>query len=459
MKKTLLTAACAMLLLSGCKDYLNITPQSTLVEDSYFTNTGEVETGVINIYSTLQNVVPNEVVLSELRSDNMAPNLLEGDWGTVEIFSETPSNDFVGTFWRTAYTTIARCNTVLKYLGNVSDADKKARFEGEAKFARALMHFDLVRLFGDVPLAMTTLTPGASEELRRRPVAEVYGKIIEDLQTAVAQLPPTWDAVNVGRATKGAAQTLLAKVYITQGNYAAAKPLLESVINSGTYQLLPSYASVFAPGNEMNREIIFAIRYKTASNGEGQGFSYDLSKDGNLRGKPQVDLLALYAPGDTRLAASTTGTGANMFVNKFADAANTGSRRDSGTDWIVLRYADVLLMYAETLNELNDTPGALTRLNTVRGRAGAPTYATTPAPSKATVQTYIEQERRIELAFEDHRWYDLLRSGKAQATMNAHFQAIGRPNVIVPGYRLLYPIPQREIDLSGGVIAQNNGYN
>ena len=459
MKKTLLTAAFAVLLLGGCKDYLNITPQSTLVEDSYFSNTGEVETGVINIYSALQNVVPNEIVLSELRSDNMAPNLLEGDWGSVETFTETPNNDFVGTFWRTAYASIARANIVLKYLDNVTDADKKARFEGEAKFARALMHFDLVRLFGDVPLATATLTSGASQELRRRPTAEVYAQIIDDLQIAVAQLPATWEAVNVGRATKGAAQTLLAKVYLTQGNYAAARPLLESIISSGTFQLLPSYATVFAPGNEMNREIIFAIRYKTASNGEGQGFSYDLSKDGNLRGKPPVDFQALYLTSDSRLAVSTTGTGNNMFVNKFADAANTGSRRDSGTDWIVLRYADVLLMYAEVLNELNDTPGALTRLNSIRTRAGVPIYATTPTPSKATVQANIETERRLELAFEDHRWYDLLRTGRASAVMNAHFQAIGRPNVNVPTYRLLYPIPQREIDLSNGVITQNQGYN
>jgi hypothetical protein len=458
MRKTLLTAACAVLLLSGCKNYLDITPQSTLVEDSYFTNTGEVETGVINIYSTLQNVVPNEIVLSELRSDNMAPNLLEGDWGTVEIFSETPTNDFVGTFWRTAYTTIARSNTVLKYLDNVTDADKKARFEGEAKFARALMHFDLVRLFGDVPLATTTLTSGASQELRRRPVADVYTQIINDLQIAVAQLPTTWDAVNVGRATKGAAQTLLAKVYLTQGNYAAARPLLESVITSGTFQLLPSYASVFAPGNEMNREIIFAIRYKTASNGEGQGFSYDLSKDGNLRGKPLADLQALYVTGDTRLMASTIGTGSNMYVNKFVDAANTGSRRDSGTDWLVLRYADVLLMYAEVLNELGDTPAALTRLNTVRSRSGAPAYTTTPAPSKATVENNIALERRLELVFEGHRWYDLLRTGKAMSSLNAHFQAVGRPNVTVPTYRLRYPIPQREIDLTNGIITQNTGY-
>jgi hypothetical protein len=459
MKKTLLTAACTLFLLSGCKDYLNITPKSTLVEDSYYTNTGEVETGVINIYSALQNVVPAEIVLSELRSDNMAPNLLEGDWGTIETFAETPSNDFVGTFWRTAYATIAQANIVLKYLGNVTDADKKARFEGEAKFARALMHFDLVRLYGDVPLVTTTLTSTATEELRRRPTAEVYATIITDLQTAVATLPTTWDAVNVGRATKGAAQTLLAKVYLTQGNYAAARPLLESVISSTTYQLLPSYANVFAASNEMNREIIFAIRYKTASNGEGQGFSYDLSKDGNLRGKPQVDLQALYVAGDTRLTASTTGTGSNMYVNKFADAANTGSRRDSGTDWIVLRYADVLLMYAEVLNELGDTPGALSRLNAVRTRSGAPAYATTPTPSKATVQANIELERRLELVFEDQRWYDLLRTGRAQAAMNAHFQAIGRTNLTVPTYRLLYPIPQREIDLSKGIITQNPGYN
>ncbi|SDY61114.1 RagB/SusD family nutrient uptake outer membrane protein [Hymenobacter psychrophilus] len=463
MKKIFYTAAFAGLLLTaGCQNYLDVTPPSNLVEDSYFATTGEVETGVINIYSTLQDIPAAEIQLSELRSDNMAPNNFEGDWANIENFTETPSSEFVTTFWRNSYYAIGRANLVLKYLNNVTDADKKARFEGEARFARALMLFNLVRLYGDVPLPLSTVLNSDTDVLRRRPVADVYAQILLDLQAAEGLLPVTWEATGTGRATKGAARALLAKVQVTRGDYAAAKTTLETLLAAGTYQLLPSYATVFAPGNELNREIIFAIRYKTASNGEGQGFSYDFSKDGATRGlKGLTDLQALFVTADAeRRNTSLTGTGATAYVNKFPDAANTGARRDAGTDWIVLRYGEVQLLYAEVLNQLNGpTAAALVSLNAIRKRAGVPEYTLATLGTKASFQAALETERRLELAFENYRWYDLLRWNKAIEAMTAHFKAVGRPNVTVPAFRLLYPVPQREIDVSKGVITQNPGYN
>lgn len=462
MKKIFYCAALAGLLLTaGCQDYLDVTPKSSLVEDSYFATTAEVETGVLNIYNTLQDVPASEIQLSELRADNLAPNNFEGDWAAIENFSETSSSEFVTTFWRTSYYVIGRANVVLKYLDNVTDADKKARFEGEARFARALMLFNLVRLYGDVPLPLSTVETDNTEALRRRPVADVYAQILTDLQTAEGLLPVTWEAAGTGRATKGAARALLAKVQVTRGDYAAAKTTLETLLAAGTYQLLPSYASVFASGNELNKEIIFAIRYKTASNGEGQGFSYDFSKDGATRGlKGLTDLQALFVPADAeRRNTSLTGTGATAYVNKFPDAANTGARRDAGTDWIVLRYGEVQLLYAEVLNQLTGpTPATLAPLNAIRKRAGVPEYTVATLPTKAAFQDALEKERRLELAFENYRWYDLLRWNKAIEAMTAHFQAVGRANVTVPAYRLLYPIPQREIDVSKGLITQNPGY-
>ncbi|MFC6225914.1 RagB/SusD family nutrient uptake outer membrane protein [Hymenobacter artigasi] len=461
MKKSLFLLACAGLCLAGCKDYLNITPASSLVEDSYFRNTSEVETGVINIYNALQRVVPYEINLTELRSDNIVPNNLEGDYATIENFADTPTNDFTTNMWSTSYYAIARANIVLKYLGNVTDADKKARFEGEARFARALMHFNLVRLYGDVPIAITTLAATETDALRRRPVAEVYTQIISDLQAAENLLPTTWETVNLGRATKGAARALLAKVYLTQQNYAAAKTEIDNLLAPPTtYQLLPSFATVFSPASEMNAEIIFAIRYKTAANGEGQGFSYDFSKDGATRGlKPPTDFQPLFVTADAvRRATSYTGTGATAYVNKFPDAANTGARRDAGTDWIVLRYGEVLLMQAEILNELSGPAAGLPALNAIRTRAGVPVYTIATLPTKAAFFTALKTERRLELAFENYRWYDLLRWNEAVPTMNAHFIATGRPGLSMPTFRTLYPVPQREIDLSKGVITQNTGY-
>lgn len=462
MKKTYSAIMLSMVMVCGCntEKFLDLKPESSLVEENYFRTTGEVEAGVINLYDALQKVVSSEIQLSEIRSDNILPHFLEGDWAAIENFGETPANDFVNTQWVTSYATIARTNIVLKYLDNVTDPVKKQRFEGEAKMIRSLMLFNLVRLYGDVPMPLSPVANDDASALKRMPVAEVYNQIVKDLLIAEANLPVSWDAASLGRATKGAAQGLLAKVYLTQKNYTAAKASLESVINGKAYLLMPKYGDIFAPGSEMNKEIIFAIRFRSASNGEGQRFSYDFSKDGATRGlKPPIDMQPLYVKEDAqRLNASVLGTGADAYVAKFTDAANTGSRLDSGTDWIVLRYADVLLMYAEVLNELTGPEAALPHLNAILTRAGLPALATSDVPDKASFQVVLEKERRLELSFENSRWYDLLRWGKAIQTMNSHFKAIGRNNVTIAPHRVLYPIPQREIDLTNGVITQNPGY-
>jgi starch-binding outer membrane protein, SusD/RagB family len=461
MKNISIAMTLSLLTLAGCntEKFLDLKPESSLVEENYFRTTGEVETGVINLYDALQKTVQSEIQLSELRSDNISPNLLEGEWAAIDNFNETSSNDFVNTFWVTSYAAIARANIVLKYLNNVTDPTKKERFEGEAKFVRALMLFNLVRLYGDVPLPLAPVGPDETNAFRRVSTADVYKQILTDLKTAEASLPVAWEAAYLGRATKGAAQALMGKVYLAQKDYASAKTALETVINGKAYQLQSKYSDVFSPSNEMNKEIIFAIRFKSTSNGEGQSFSYNFSKDGATRGlKPLVDMLALYTKDDAqRLAVSVSGSGTTAFVGKFPDAANTGSRLDAGNDWIVLRYADVLLMYAEVLNQLSGPEAALSHLNAIRTRAGVPALAATDL-SKSTMQQALELERRVELAFENHRWYDLLRWGNAITAMNAHFKAIGR-NITVEPFRVLFPIPQRDIDLSKGVTTQNPGHN
>ncbi|PWJ58460.1 putative outer membrane starch-binding protein [Dyadobacter jejuensis] len=462
MKRISLINIVTLLLVWGCntETFLDLKPESSLVEQNYFKTTGEVETGVLNIYSALQLVTPAEIQLTELRSDNISPANLEGEWAAIENFSETASNDFVNTFWVTSYATLARCNIVLKYLPNVTDATKKAAFEGEAKFVRALTLFNSVRLFGDIPMPLVPVLVNDTEVFKRVSKDVVYEQIIADLQLAEANLPVSWEAASLGRATKGAAQTLLAKVYLTKKDYASAKTSLEKVISSKSYSLLASYANVFSSGMEMNNEIIFAIRYRSSANGEGQGFSYDFSKDGATRGlQPKTDLLSMYSSSDAvRYTTSITGTGATAFVNKFPDASNSGSRRDSGTDWIVLRYADVLLMYSEVLNELGTSPtDALSNLNAIRKRAGLESYTLEQLPDQTARRLAIQNERRVELAFENYRWYDLLRWGIALDAMKKHFVAIGR-SVNVADFRLLYPIPQRELDITNGLIAQNPGY-
>jgi hypothetical protein len=269
----------------------------------------------------------------------------------------------------------------------------------------------------------------------------------------------------------GAARTMLAKVYMTLGQYADAKPLIDAVVAAPGYQLLPNYADIFSLTNEMNKEIIYAIRYKAGANGEGQAFSFDFSSRGSVKGmKPTADHMSLYVTADSvRRKTSVTGSGSNIFVGKFQDP--TAADRDAGNDWIVTRLADVILMQGETNARLYggawgaamsdaDSAQIIGPINRIRTRAGTGMVRKkkTDYASLSAYLTDLMRERKIELAFENHRWYDLLRWGNAQAAMTTHFTAIGRTGSVMKPHQHLYPIPQREIDVSNGVMTQNPGY-
>ena len=470
MKKIFIIAPCLLLFFS-CKKFLDKKPESGLVEENYFRNTAEVETGVFGMYDGLQAVMQGEYGLTEMRSDMYTPANREGEWGAIEDFTESSTNDFVRLTWQQSYTTIGRANLVLKYLNNVSDANKKKIFEGEAKMARAHMYFNLVRLWGDVPLITDVVAYNASEQFKRKPKSDVYALIISDLQSAVANLPATWPSAEAGRLTSGAARTMLAKVYMTLGQYNDAKPLIDAVVSSSAYQLLLNYADVFSLANEMNKEIIYAVRYKAGANGEGQAFTFDFSSRGSVKGmKPTADFMNLYVTADSvRRKTSVTGSGSNIFVGKFQDP--TAADRDAGNDWIVTRLADVILMQGETNARLyagawgpamSDADSALIigPINRIRTRAGSGVVRKrkTDYADLNAYLTDLMRERKIELAFENHRWYDLLRWGNAQSAMTTHFAAIGRTGSVMKPYQHIYPIPQREIDVSNGVMTQNPGY-
>jgi hypothetical protein len=470
MKKILIIAPCLLLFIS-CKKFLDRQPESGLVEENYFRNTAEVETGVFGIYDGLQAVMQGEYGLTEMRSDMYTPANREGEWGAIEDFSESSTNDFVRLTWQQSYATIGRANLVLKYLNNVTDDSKKKIFEGEAKMARAHMYFNLVRLWGDVPLITEIVPYNAADQFMRRPKSDVYALIISDLQTAIAHLPAAWSSAESGRMQAGAARTMLAKVYMTLGQYSDAKPLIDAVVTAPGYQLLPNYADVFSLANEMNKEIIYAIRYKAGANGEGQAFTFDFSSRGSVKGmKPTADHMSLYVTADSvRRKTSVTGSGSNVFVGKFQDP--TAADRDAGNDWIVTRLADVILMQGETNARLYggawgaamsdaDSAQIIGPVNRIRTRAGTGMVRKkkTDYTSLNAYLTDLMRERKIELAFENHRWYDLLRWGNAQAAMTAHFTAIGRTGSVMKPHQHLYPIPQREIDVSNGIMTQNPGY-
>ncbi len=414
-----------------------------------------------------------EYQLTSLRSDEMTPYLFEGDWGSMNGFYENSSNSFLSNFWAKSYNTIARTNLVLKYIDNVTDPVKKPIFQGEAKFIRAHMLFNLVRLWGDVPLITERITYNATDQFKRTPADQVYTQIISDLQDASTNLPAAWASVSTGRITKYAAKAMLAKVYITRKDYADAKPLIDEVIASNAYQLLPNYADIFSLSSEMNKEILYFVGFKAAASGEGEAFTYEYSAKGAVRGfQPQLELLNLYAPGDKRYAASISNASGSLIANKYVDP--TAPIRDAGNDLVILRYADVLLMKSEINAMLNTSavanPAAmsdqdfldiLAPWNQVRIRAGVEPYAKESFTGATDLLSALMNERFVEFAFENMRWYDLLRTttpAQLAAYMNAHFIANGRPTYTMKPTQVLMAIPQTDIDLASGNLSQNPGY-
>jgi hypothetical protein len=462
MKRKICIAALILLNFTGCKKFLDEKPISNLIEQTYYENTEQVETGVIACYDGLQKVYDIEFKLTEIRADNTSGVSLEGDWGAIKFFRDAPSNFFLLDYWQRAYNTIARCNLVLKYINNVSDPVKKRNFEGEAKFIRSLMYFNLVRLYGDVSLLTESIKFDDFEKFKRISKAEIYTQIKKDLLTSVDYCPSAWPTAQVARVTKGASQALLANVYLTLKEYENAKvqltPLLGTNFKGGTYALNPSYAAIFSITSEMSKEILFAVRYKASANGEGNSFSYEYSNNGDARNvKASAPYQALFEANDVRKA--TTFNAANGLCTKFLDA--TAPQRDAGNDFPVIRFADVLLMYAEASNELLASPNidVLGPLNEVRARAVASQYTT--LNTKEAAREAIFKERKLEFGFENSRWYDLVRMDQAStiSILNAYLTATGNPNITVPAFRLIFPIPQSEIDLSKGNLKQNPGYN
>ncbi|MFT3824899.1 MAG: RagB/SusD family nutrient uptake outer membrane protein [Chitinophagaceae bacterium] len=449
----------------SCSKLLDQKPVSSLVEESYYANTNEVETGVIACYDGLQQVYDIEYKLTEVRCDNNGNNIypIEGDWGAIKRFTDAPSTFFTLDFWQKSYNTIARCNLVLKHLDNVTDADKKRYFEGEAKFIRALMYFNLVRLYGDVPLITSNINYTEKDKFKRIASTEVYKLIVSDLSTALDMCPASWSSTDgLARASKGAARALLGKVYLTQKDWPNAKIMLEPLATGTTYNLLDAYGDIFSLNKEMSQEIIFAVRYKANSNKEGNTFSYIYTATGDARYiRGSTDYLALFVTADSIRKKTTFSTTSNL-CGKFLDP--TAASYDAGNDFPILRFADVLLMYAEVLNELNGTPAdaTLAPLNRVRKRAGAglEQYTTTTLTTQQAIRNAIDKERRLEFGYENQRWYDLLRKEPATAIsiMNTFLTGAGYLNVNIPAYRLTYPIPQSEIDLSSGVMEQTAGY-
>ena len=454
------------------KDFLEPVPESAISSDSYFLNDEQIETAVIGVYDAVQGVnstslddnrgVQQEFYVTEMRSDNTRTKNQEGEAAQFESYSVTPNNGIVENYYRSAYNAIYRANLVLANLGNASESEAP-RFEGEAKFIRAYSYFNLVRLFGDIPLVDRIIDPlDKITPFTRVATSEVYELIVSDLETAAANL----DNGEYARASKAAAEALLAKVHLTLGNYLAAQLLCENVMSYG-YTLEPNFNDIFY--SEGNNEIIFAIVYNPGIEADSQDFSAEFMNGvGRTVGVNYVmDNAVTFLDdngGDNRTPFSyridpfqPTQHQVVKYLPNGEDGGADGKTFESdatlsGNDWVVLRYADVLLMHVESIlagGQDTSNGSAIASFQMVRDRAGLTDPVTT-----ITKQELLD-ERRAELAFENQRLFDLLRFGEAQSVLSALSATNGYPFTATD---LLLPIPQREINLSNGVMEQNPGY-
>lgn len=467
---------------------LDLTPVSEISEETFYKNSDEISEAVIGCYNSLQNPIRYEWVLTELRSDNTQMSIdnsvaVNTEYREMDSYTGTPQNSLIDSYWKACYHDIALANQVLQSTGVVDDEALKGQYEGECRFIRAYHYFNLIRLFGPVPLIVEPISGDEAKQIERSGGEVIYRFLETELTMAREGLPASYPDAELGRVTSWAAGALLAKVYLTEEKYDEAGALLRDIVLNAPYELLPSYAGIFDTGNEMNGEILFAVRFMSGSVGLGAPFanwfapltsgSNVVNGDGNGYNYPTVSIMNSFAGADSRkdvcFKASYYDKNkktdiARAYVNKFM--FNIVEPEDAENDWPVIRYADVLLMYSEALNELQGVSAALPYLNQVRERAGLTAYLETDVPSKYQFRLVLENERRLEFAFENHRYFDLLRMERALTVMNEHFQTEAYYNdpqhpefkvTPIEQWETLLPIPQREMDINRA-LTQNLGY-
>lgn len=438
----------------GCgREFLNRTPFAQYTSENFWENEVQITNSVNGIYPLIRGQYSSTVWrFGEFRSDNTTFLYNPADRGglaleELDYFLANSSLGDLGGMWRTCYTGIARANFVLASIDDAAFTNEENRpiREAETRFLRAFFYYLLVTNYGDVPIVLEPLLDEAEAIAKRRdPINTVFSAaIIPDLEFAIATLPESFPLNEKGRATKGAAQMLLAKAYFFQNNYEEAKPLLDSLVASGNYLLEQNYRDVFSPDNKATPEVIFAAEFATAAN-QGSGFMvswlpYNSDSDITLgiqpgsRGglnSPTADMIRAYEAGDKRFDASigfyVKNNDTFPYVNKFLfPPIEAGG---SNVNFPIFRYADVLLMQAEALLEIQGgLPDAVFEtINLLRTRAGLPLiYPGNPDPelnvdTQEKLVAFLRKERRIELAFESHRWYDLMRYGNVVEVMRAH---------------------------------------
>ncbi len=487
---------------NSCND-LDLLPLDRVTTATFYKTVSDFDGAMFAAYSSIQDFWGTSTeTLSERGEFWKITMVITDDVAADNITSDGISQDIDNLFIRASdvpfaaiytqiYEGIYRANTVLENLDgeNELSAEERAVFEGEAKFLRAWFHFQAMKLFGTPPLAMQ-IVPGLNDQaLPNATQADLFAAILSDFQTAAANLPESWDSSNTGRATSWAAKSYIGKVNVWMEDWNAAITAFEDVIDNGPYSLLDNYEDVFAFDNENNAESIFEIQYGgpfsddnlwvfddthsenfKASQGTGRGWYWDAG-NGAPGGKlgwwvPTDDLLNSYEAGDERkpvtvyeggdmyfttftsLPYDETWSSTGFTLKKYRGERNTvpanhapNQQADFNNErWF--RFAELKLLYAEALLMAGRDGDATDEINDIRNRAGLGDLGGT-----ATLAD-LQQEKRIEMALEPHRWFDIVRWGLGPSIFGSAWDAKFE----------VFPFPQSEIDRSGGVLSQNTGY-
>ncbi|HEY0271850.1 MAG TPA: RagB/SusD family nutrient uptake outer membrane protein [Chitinophaga sp.] len=482
MKKILLYT----LLLAGlvsCKKFLEEKPTSIMTAENFYKTEADANAAVVGAYDELNNQTDvyyrGVYLLAELPTDNAecGQGVANAYIFALKDYSFGPVNDRIETLWTGIYKGIANANVAIdKIPGIAMDETKRNRLVAEARFVRALLYFNLVRLFGPVPLVVHQTTGLDSVNLPRASQDAVYSQIISDLKDGELHLDSASTAANNGRPTRFAASGLLSKVYLTLHDYANARSEAQRVLNNAQFGLLPNYADIFAPTNRFNKEVLFGIQNK-GNTGTGNGFAMALflprstiplpgggTVGGNQADVPTREFYNSFLPGDLRkdktfFTQYDAGAGLVTFAPawfKYFDPSAITNLNEGSLNFPIVRYADVLLNYAEAENELNGPAAALESVNQVRRRAYGKSITSPSAGidlegiSQDSLRSALLNERRWEFGFEDQRWFDLKRTNNLLKLLKA--KGLG-----IHDYDTLYPIPQRERDVNKQ-LTQNSGY-
>ncbi|NQX39135.1 Starch-binding associating with outer membrane [Pedobacter steynii] len=448
-------------------------PEDRIVDGNFWKSAADAEAAVIGIYDKVQSLAKQDPVAFDVGSDAIDVLQVTDDYLPIDQHNITVDNPRVKDYWENNYAGIHRANDVIKHIPGINDGSfstlQRDCLLGEAYFLRAYFYFNLLRAYGGVPLITVPYESfNADFTVPRAGVAEVYALIISDLQTAESKLLLKFgdEMQTRGRATKGAANALLAKVFLHKKDYPNAVIQATKVIENPNYGLTTgrtNYINMFTPNGRNSRESIFEIQFVSSAI-EGHGlhrYYMPVANAGQIGGEyilaPTAKMINAYEAGDFRkdasIALSTNPPFRNTGQPYISKYVRTSANLDGNV--IVIRLADVMLMKAEALMLSGHPAEAITLLNTIRRRAygldlNAISMRDYPTASDLargyTLELAIENERFLELAFEGHRWHDLLRTGRASVVLG------------IAAEKCLWPIPQRERDRNPKLI-QNPGYN